>query len=322
MMTIIKLSYATTYIFLKVKATMKKIMLTIFSMILCFNITHNAYGFVRYEEKHPSRTIELTMLGHMDYAPFGWHEENSQFSLGGYYTIFQPILDLLKKEINAKIKVKYGVKNLDDMAQKVREGSVDFFVGAYSKTEVYRGLHLLYPAVIYNPITVFMMPNRISEVKTTEDLKKLKGVRNTKEVFSDFIEKKASEYNITEVDNMYQAFEKLYNREVDYVLSSYYYGMIEAIKLGIETQIAASKQPLWRIPLFIGVAKNSPRRDIISKRITKHLSNENNLKAFEEKLQEIIVEFQKRYKGVAAPSFVKDNIKNEEEPQNNTNMAE
>ena len=81
---------------------------------------------------------------------------------------------------------------------------------------------------------------------------------------------------------MKEAFEKLFTREADYIITSYYSGMVEAIKLGLLQQIAPAKQTLWKIPMFIGVGKASIYRDKLSKRITKYLTDEKNLKAVED----------------------------------------
>ncbi|MBR1949145.1 MAG: transporter substrate-binding domain-containing protein [Alphaproteobacteria bacterium] len=286
---------------------MKKILLTIFSISLCLSSINNAHGFVRYEEKHPKRKIELDMGGFIDYAPFGWSEKyDTVEKRGGFSSVFMPIIDMFTKDANVEIDKSFYVKDVDELVQKVRSGEMDFFVGAYNETETFRGLHLLYPAVVYNPITVFMLPNRIHEVKSTEDLKNLKGVRNTNELFSDFVNNKVAEFNLIEVDSAYAAFEKLYTREADYMISSYYNGMIEAIKLGLKQQIAPAKQTLWRIPMFIGVSKTSRNREMISKRITKYLNDKNNIKAVEQYLQTLINDFSKRYEGVVPPTFVQE----------------
>ena len=298
---------------------MKKILLTIFSITLCVYTINKAYAFVRYEEKNVGAPKKLEMSGFMNYAPFGWYENIGGVNREGYYTIFQPLMDLFESDANVEIGKRYFANNMDDLVHKVRKGEIDFFVGAYNETEIFKGLHILYPAIIYNPITIFMMPNRISEVSSTEDLKKLKGVRNVNEIFSDFVDKKVAELNLIEVDSAYKAFEKLYNREADYLISSYYNGMIEAIKLGIENQIAPAKQSLWRIPLFVGVSKTSLNRNMISKKITKYLTDKNNIKAVEQKLQDIIKDFQERYKGITAPSFVKDNVQTEQAQSSSTN---
>ena len=51
------------YIILKVKAIMKKILLTVFSIILCLSEMNNAHGFVRYEDDNTrKRKIDLERL--------------------------------------------------------------------------------------------------------------------------------------------------------------------------------------------------------------------------------------------------------------------
>ena len=292
---------------------MKKILLTIFTLLICFISINKAYSFVRYEEKKPKRQTELKMTGFVNYPPFGWDERYFSENSWGYYTVFTPLLDIFTEDANVELDKKLYANDFDDLVHKVRKGEVDFFIGAYNETEMFRGLHLLYPAVIYNPITVFMLPNRINEVKSTEDLKKLKGVINTNEYFSDFVAKRIAEFKPMEVDSVYKAFEKLYTREADYMITSYYNGMLEAIRLGLKRQIAPAKQSLWNIPMFIGVSKTSRHREMISKRMTKYLSDKNNIKAVEDNMQKIITEFEKRFEGVVPPTFVKDNATKESE---------
>ena len=174
---------------------MKKILLTVFSIAFCFYSINNAHGFVRYEDNNRVYKILLKMTGYVEYAPFGWVEDYKG-GRGGFYTVFKPLLDIFEadKEANVEINKEYFVKDTDQIVQKVRSGEIDFFLGAYNETELFKGLQLLYPAVIYNPINVFMLPNRVGEVKSVEDLKKLKGIRNSNEIFSDFVEKKIAEY--------------------------------------------------------------------------------------------------------------------------------
>ncbi len=299
---------------MRIKATMKKILLTIFSLIFGLYCINNVYAFVRYEEKNPKNKTELKMSGHIDYAPFSWNEKYEENGRNGNYTVFEPLINVFEtdKEANVEIDRIVYVKDLDQILKKVRSGEIDFFMGAYNETEMFKGLHLLYPAVLYNPVTVFMLPNRINEVSSTEDLKKLKGIRNSKEVFSDFVEKRIKEYKLTAVDSPYEAFEKLFTREADYLISSYYNGMVEAIKLGLKKQIAPAKQTLWNIPMFIGVSKTSRNREMISKRITKYLTDKNNIKSVEQKLQSLITEFEQRYSGVVPPTFVRENTTTEQ----------
>ncbi len=282
---------------------MKKTLLTVFTFSILTVLVHNALAFVRYEDKHPKKVTELHMTGYINYAPFGWVDNPDGVVYGQFHTVFQPMIDSFIKEANIKMHYDLQQKNFDDLAQKVRQGDIDFMVGAYYQTEMFKGLHLLYPAAMHNPITVFMLPNRINEVKTTDDLKKLKGVRYTGEYFSDFVEKKVAELNPMEVDTIYQMFEKLFTKEADYIISSYYFGMLEAIRLGLKKQIAPAKEALWNIPVFVGVSKTSRNRELISKRLTKYLNETQNTDMLKRNIQNVINDFEKKYEGVVPPTF-------------------
>ena len=287
---------------------MKKIMLTVFICVFTLITFDEALSFVRYEEKHPKKVTEIHMTGYIDYAPFGFVDSPNEVVYGKFHTLFKPMIDQFIKNANLKMHYDLQQRTVDDLIQKVRKGEIDFMVGAYHQTEMFKGLHLLYPAAIYNPITVFMLPNRIHEIRSTADLTKMKGVRNTNEVFSDFVEGRVAELNPIMVDSSYAAFEKLFTKQADYIITSYYNGMLEAIKLGIRHQIAPAKQTLWNIPMFVGVSKTSRYREMISKRLTAWLNDKKNIEMLKDNMQEIINDFEKRYQGVVPPSFGLDKI--------------
>ncbi len=282
---------------------MKKRLLTIFVLAALTIISYESKAFVRYEEKNPKKVTELKMTGYIDYAPFGYVDNPGGIVYGEFHTVFQPMLDTFVKEANLKLQYDVQQKTFDDLAQKVRQGDIDFLVGAYYQTEMFRGLHLIYPAALYNPITVFMLPDRINDIKSTDDLKKFKGVRNTNELFSDFVDKKVAELNPIEVNSSYEMFQKLFTREADYAITSYYYGMLEAIKMGIQYQVSPAKQTIWNIPMFVGVSKTSRHRDMISRYLTRYLNDKNNLNILQQNLQQIINDFQVKYSGVVPPDF-------------------
>ena len=301
---------------------MKKVLLTIFILsAVCWSAAR-ALAFVRYEDKHPKRETEVHVTGYVDYAPFGWVDNPHETIKGNFHTLFQPLIDDLIKSANLKMKYDLQRETVDELVQKVRQGEIDFMVGAYYQTEMFKGLAILFPAAIYNPITVFMIPNRIQEVKSTEDLKKLKGVRNVNEFFSDFVEKKVGELNLVEAGSAYEMFEKLYTRQVDYILTSYYNGMAEAAKLGLTPQIAAAKQTLWKIPMFVGVSKTSKHRDLIEKRIIQWLNDENNIKRLQDEMMTQIKDIQKKYDGVVPPTFGLEKQTDSQSVENHQNVVD
>ena len=282
---------------------MKKTMLTIFILSVVCLATTKVLAFVRYEDKHPKRETEVHLTGYIDYAPFGWVDNPYEVNYGQFHTMFQPMIDDLAESANLKMKYDLQRKTVDELVQKVRQGEVDIMVGAYYQTEMFKGLAILFPAATYNPITVFMIPNRIKEVNSTEDLKKLKGIRNVNEIFSDFVERHVAELNPVEAESVYEMFEKLYTRQVDYIITSYYNGMVEAAKMGLMSQIAPAKQTLWNIPMFVGISKTSKHRDLIEKRMINWLHDEKNIKRLQDEMQRKIEEIQKKYEGVVPPTF-------------------
>lgn len=262
-----------------------------------------AKAFVRYEDKHPQKRRDIHITGFIDYAPFGFVEHPDAKIYGKFTTLFQPMIDDLAKENNLRIFYDLQKKDFPTLVQEVRTGEFDVVLGAYHQTELFRGLELIYPAAVSNPITVFMLPNRINEVKSVEDLKKLKGVRVTKEVYSDYINEQLKQFNIETVNTSYEMFEKLFTKQADYILASHYYGLIEAIKLGLRGQVAVAKQTLWQIPMFIGVSKLSRERKMLAQKFTRYMENPENQKALQNNIAQMIAEFEKNAQGVVPPTF-------------------
>lgn len=282
---------------------MKKFALWFLTGILVLGSAMAAKAFVRYEDKHPQKRRDVHITGFIDYAPFGFVEHPDAKIYGKFSTLFQPMIDDLATENNLRIFYDMQKKDFPTLVQEVRKGEIDVVLGAYHQTELFRGLELIYPAALNNPITIFMLPNRIHEVKSVDDLKKLKGVRVSKEVYSDYIDTQLKQFNIETADSSYEMFEKLFTKQADYILASHYYGLIEAIRLGLRGQVAVAKQTLWQIPMFIGVSKLSRERKMLTLKFTRYLENPENQKELQNNVAKIIADFEKEAQGVVPPTF-------------------
>lgn len=289
---------------------MKKLLVS--SMMLALMLLWATAGsaFVRYEDKHPKKVREVRITGFLDYAPFGYTEHPEEKLYGKFFTVFQPMIDTVQQENNLKIFYELSKRNFPAQVQEVRRGDIDVVLGAYHQTELFRGLELIYPAALINPVTVFMLPTRIDEVKSVADLKKLKGVRTSQEVYSDFVEQQLKEYNIETVDNSYDLFERLFTKKADYILISQYYGLIEASKLGLRSQISVARQTLWQIPMFIGVSKLSKERKMISQKLTRYLEDPKNQEIIKQNLIRIVDQAEAEAQGVVPPTFGLENADN------------
>ena len=282
---------------------MKKLIISFMMLALVLLWTVAGFAFVRYEDKRPQKVREVRITGFLDYAPFGYTQRPNEILYGKFFTVFQPMIDTLQEENNLKIVYELSKRNFPKQVQEVRQGNIDLVLGAYHETELFRGLELVYPAAIINPITVFMLPNRSNEVKSVDDLKKLKGVRTSKEIYSDFVENQLKDYNIEIVDNSYDLFERLFTKKADYILISQYYGLIEASKLGLRGQISVAKQTLWQIPMFVGISKLSRERKMLTQKLTRYLEKPENQEIIKQNLIRLVNEAEINAQGIVPPTF-------------------
>lgn len=263
----------------------------------------NAESFVRYEDKNPRKIREIRITGFLDYAPFGYVDHPDSKVKGKFHTVYEPMIEKFKKENNLKIIYDLQRMDYEDLIQEVRSGEIDMVLGAYHDTELYKGLELVYPSIISNPVTIFMLPNRINEITDTESIKKLKGVRSEMETYSDFVEEQLQSYDIEKVKTPYEMFERLFTKKADYILVSQYFGLWEAARLGLRGQIAVARQTIWKMPLFIGVSKISPQRKLIIQKLTHFSEKPENRQMIEDNLIRMITEFESANKGVVPPTF-------------------
>ncbi|MBQ9235740.1 MAG: hypothetical protein IJ738_02795 [Alphaproteobacteria bacterium] len=270
---------------------MKKILLTVFIFFATITTSYNIPSAWADSEK-------ITIGGYEDYPPFGWLDDNNRLQ-----SVFGVIMDNLKTEINKDFIYRTYKQTEENWGEDVANKQLDIFLGAYNQSDKFERMQLMYPAILSNPVTFFMLTIRTGEVKTPEDLKRLKGLRYSGEVFTDFVENRLSELNLEPCDSFYDIFEKLFTRKADYVVTGYYFGMIEAIKSGLKNYIAISKQPLWNIPVFVGVSETSPHKDRIIRHIARYFNDKQVKNDVNEKLQDIIRQFERQYAGVVPPTF-------------------
>ena len=160
-------------------------------------------------------------------------------------------------------------------------------------------------SILNNPMTAVMLPNRIGEVKKMDDLKKLKGGMDSREHLAGYVSKAMKNYNVEYIDNSEELYKKLFTGEIDYVFTSYYYGIVQTSRLGIRNQVSFTKQSLWDMPLFIGVSKTSRHRKSLYATLTKMLSNKQYEQEMKQHLIETIQRIERENAGVVPPAFVK-----------------
>lgn len=282
---------------------MKKYIFLLAAVILTAAFECAAQGFVRYEDKFPKKVREVRLSGFLNYPPFGFTDRPNELNRGRFHTVFEPMLKQIGEENNFHLVYDFHKLDYSDLVQKVRSGDTDILLGAYFDTELYKGLELVYPAIIDNPITVIMLPNRIHEAENTADLKKLKGVRIASEYYSDFVNEQMKEYQLETVNTPYELFERLFTKKADYIMISQYSGLLLAAEFNLRGQIAVAKQSLWKIPMFIGVSKLSRNRKLIVQKLTHFAAKPENREVIENNLKKMIADKEAEKQGVVPPTF-------------------
>ncbi|MBE6452349.1 MAG: hypothetical protein E7012_02530 [Alphaproteobacteria bacterium] len=242
---------------------------------------------------------DAALTGFAEYPPFGYVKKKS------FHTVFRPMINDLIKEKKLLLDSEKTNPNLEKITNAVRQGNLDIFLGAYHETEIFGGIELIYPAVLTNPITIFMLPARINDVKNINDLQKLKGARHASEYFSDFVEEKLQAFNVEKVNTSYELFEKLFTHQIDYIVASQYFGLIEASKLGLRGQISVAKQALWQIPMFIGISQLSRHRQALHNIFTEYLRNPENIEKIRKNVIDLVNQAEADAIGIVPPDFEK-----------------
>ncbi len=265
---------------------MKKYFSVFLFLICILTSVSSVWAFVMYDGKAKAKIKHATYIGFADYPPFGAVENPYQRKPGKFSSAFKPLIEHLEKTEKFEFNPTFLSSSYKNNISMIRTGQIDLLLGMYSETKLYNGIEIVYPAAFINPITIIMLPMRIDEVKSVDDLRKLKGVRIEREIFSDYVEKQIENFDVMKVKTSYELFEHLFEKKADYIVTSQYFGLIEASKLGLRNQISVAKQALWQEPMFIGISKLSKNREMLNQRITAYLSAPEN----REKIKQTIID--------------------------------
>lgn len=281
---------------------MKKFLFCFFASF-CFMAYASYAQFMVTEEKSQSR-INLVYSSFSDYAPIAYFHKPKK-NLGHLQTIFSEALEKLATQSYWNL----FDQNFDsfESAQKAFEkGEIDLFLGNYYDDNERRYADYIYPAVLNNPIHVIILPRNQEKIKTTEDLKNLKGVYVATEHFSGYMLNNFKLYNISPVASALEAYEKLFTGKIDYIIGSYYYNYVQASLLGLKNEVVFSKAALWNMPLFLLVSKASKYNERFKRTLSKYVMNPAFKAMVEKSLRDKVREFEIIGQSVVPPSFVRE----------------
>lgn len=297
---------------------MKKFWLILLSVVLlCSNASAEEENKLIKKINYLKDTVKV--VGLPDFPPFSYYEKGPDgYILEGAF--MRPIMAIAKQQnidiapvrINDSEKCAVKLLLID-----VRAGTYQMFVGAYSDTKLYKGLELVFPSIISNPIHIITLPDKQQDIKSLDSLKTMRGIICRSEYFSDFVLRKAKELNVTIVDTPFDAYKMLFTDKADYMLGSLYYNKIMSIRYGIENDLAFSKMPLYKTPVFIALSKVMPLLSEYLKAFKKEFSTPEFAKAVKQEIINIIDAERIKYDGVVPPSFATEET--EDKPQTEEN---
>ncbi len=249
-------------------------------------------------KKMSTRSLNISFFD--DYYPLGTIDSHK------YAGIFDRLLSDFEEKAQFTAHI-FESDTYEDTVRKGAKGRSDILLGMYSDTPLYEDWKYIYPAMIDNPIHLVMLPSRISEVKNIDDLKQMKGAMDSREQLSTFVQDQLSLFNIEKVDNSYDLYGKLMRGEVDYIFTSYWFGMTEMMKLGLNDMLSISKKSIWNMPVFLGIAKTSRERDYLVHNFTQLMQNQETRDKIKARAIEILEQIKQETQGTVPPSYVLEN---------------
>lgn len=279
-------------------------------LALTINCAH-AQHMVK-EENYLKNKLECTGLP--DYPPFSYYiEPKKSTDIYQFRSAFlQPTIDIMKKYGFAIIPYLYmGNVNFNQIILDIRSGETQLFFGAYSNTKMFNGIDLLYPASISNPIHVITLPNTQDKIKSSKDLANLKGAVSKTEYLSDYVLRKIKPLNLAYLESPYEAYEKLFTGEIDYLLGGLYYNKIMGSRYGIEQYLAFSTKPLLKIPVFMALSKITPLHSQYKKAFEKEIADPKFATAVKKEILRIVEEEITQNSGIVPPAFAQKVIEEE-----------
>lgn len=288
---------------------MKKFCLII-SFLLLYALPAAAVNMV-VEESYFDVPLEATGLP--DYPPFSRYLQVAQDAAMLESAFLKPTIDIMEKHKMRIYPEKFATKNLDvDMLLlEVRSGKIKLFLGAYADTQKFKGLQLIFPASISNPIHLITTPEMQEKIKSMEDLKAMRGVVSKTEFLSDFVHRKVGELNVQYTETPFEAYEKVITGQADYMIGSLYYNRMTLSHYGLNDFLTYSKKPLFKIPVFIAISKVTPRLSQYLNAFREEFSKPEYAQAVKEEIIRMINAELEKYDGTVPPSFAKHDIESD-----------
>lgn len=253
-----------------------------------------------YKKVDLRQVLRIAAIAKPDNFPLSSIEQGS---------VFNKIFLDMEDAINIQISFKYSKDEYQEYVENFERGNQAFLDDIRARFAVpyeeypYSKNSYIYPAFFENRIHLMMSTDNKLSFHGKEALKNYKGVYVKTDNFPKYILKDFNYLGIEECANYDEALEKLLTGKIDYIAASYYTGIIEAYKKGVRNFVAYSKDPVWKISLFLRALPQLMQNKKLND-LKKYLKSERYKKVRDEAFVELIKIYEKNTQGILPPKYI------------------
>lgn len=253
-----------------------------------------------YKEKDTRKVFKITVLADSDNFPLSSYKQGS---------VFDKIFLDMEQAVYVQISFKYCNEDYQECIDNFERGNRAYLDDIKARFAVsyeeypYSKNSYIYPAFFENKIHLIMAENNKLSFHGKENLKNYKGVYVKTDKLPKYVLKDFNSLGIKETPNYDEAFKLLLTGKIDYIAASYYSSIIETYKKGVRNFIVYSKEPVWKISLFLR-GLPSLMQDERLNNLKKYLKSARYKKIRDEAFEELIEIYEKNTQGVLPPKYI------------------
>lgn len=250
----------------------------------------------------------LSIVGRNDFPPFSSYKINNGnvFLQSAFLRPLQKAMKNHPAKLEPVVFNYYNHPDLENLAFQTQFGEYNLYIGAYADTKEYKGLSLIYPAVVSNPIHIITLPENAAQINNIGALEKMRGLVVDSEIYNNFSQRKIKELKVEHVATPLQAYEKLFTKQADYIIGGLYYHRITSSGYGLDDFLSYSKKPLFKIPVFVAMSKTTPKFSLYQKAFQDACNDPAFGNAVKAEILQMVEEVLAQNKGIVPPAFVQE----------------
>ncbi|WP_083938286.1 substrate-binding periplasmic protein [Algicola sagamiensis] len=202
----------------------------------------------------------ISMTGNPEFPPVTWNQKDGTLT-GAYVEYASTVM----KELGVKPEIEPS-GNWARAQLRVKRGEVDLLLAPYYNKHRALWLHFIHPSVSLDPAVVFVKKGNQFRYRQFADLKAKKGVlQRGYSLGVQFDEYAKKNLSIVWVNSWDSAFQMLMMKRVDYLPHSYYAGLLQVKKLGLENDVETLEPPILEDKMYLAISIKSPCVSIIKR---------------------------------------------------------